>query len=225
MEKLIKFQKINGRWAIDTNALCYCNTKYHAPYLARLTDAGEMEWQEKTYLGYGKHRRTYYIIENLRPGDYIQAAGGSGKNKYPAKCQVVDISFDGETPSMVIKYISDQEWGNLVAERKKNAPAPQETPAIAGRKTVRRDGVLMLYDPAAKTTHFLAVLRPEDVPPEERAGFRALLAEEAARLEAMAAAYRALADAVAGVVRAEGGEEAAQQCKDYSEKDYSEIDI
>lgn len=200
--KFVEFEKVNGRWCIDVCALCYCNTKYHAPYLARLTKTGEMEWQDKEHLGYGKHRQTYYVVENLRPGDYIQAAGGSGKNKYPAKCRVTDITFDGDAPGMTIEYISDQRWSNLVAERRKNAPPKTETPVIAGRRTARRDGILMLYDPAVKTTHFLTAFRAEDVPLEERAGFRAILLDEAVKLEAMAAAYRALAS---GLTEGQGG--------------------
>lgn len=120
--KTINLSKINGKKAIGSNDLVYCNTKYHTPYLAIISAAGEMDWQEKLYSGYGKHRETYYNVENLKPGDYIQAAGGSGGNKYPFKGKVVDPITD----TLNVEEISDSEFSNIIAERK--AKAAQSAP-------------------------------------------------------------------------------------------------
>lgn len=112
--KTINISKINGKKAIGSDDLVYCNTKYHAPYLAVISEAGEMVWQEKLYSGYGKHRQTYYNVENLKLGDYIQAAGGSGGNKYPFKGKVAELT---ET-TLTVEEISDIEFSNIIAEKK-----------------------------------------------------------------------------------------------------------
>lgn len=110
----ITLQKVGGRRVIGTSDLAYCNTRYHSPYLARLDPAGELEWQDKEYLGYGKRREPYYVVEALRPGDLIQAAGGSGGNKYPFRGRVVSI----DDRTLTVEPIDSRTWSNLVAERK-----------------------------------------------------------------------------------------------------------
>lgn len=110
----VNTEQVNGRQCIGVGKLVYCNTKYHKPYLARLDEAGEMDWQVREYVGYGKHRHTYYVVEALQPGDLIQCAGGSGGNKYPFKGRV--ISLDEAT--LEVEDLSDKTWSNLVAERK-----------------------------------------------------------------------------------------------------------
>lgn len=110
----VKTEQVNGRQCIGTNALVYCNTKYHRPYLARLDEQGEMDWQDREYVGYGKHSRAYYVVEALQPGDLIQCAGGSGGNKYPFKGRVVALTED----TLEVEEIDDKAWSNLLAERK-----------------------------------------------------------------------------------------------------------
>lgn len=112
--KTINLSNVNGKKAIRSNDLVYCNTKYHAPYLAVISAAGEMVWQEKLYSGYGKHKDVYYNVETLKPGDYIQAAGGSGGNKYPFKGKVAELT---ET-TMTVEEISDVEFSNIIAGKK-----------------------------------------------------------------------------------------------------------
>jgi hypothetical protein len=114
--KTINLSKVNGKKAIGSDDLVYCNTKYHAPYLAIISSIGEMNWQEKLYIGYGKYREAYYNVENLKPGDYIQASGGSGGNKYPFKGKVAELT---ET-TLVVEEIPDAEFSNIIAERKKS---------------------------------------------------------------------------------------------------------
>ncbi|MGI9951413.1 CRISPR-associated protein Csx16 [Moorellaceae bacterium AZ2] len=127
--KTVEIQKVNGRYVIPTNALVYCNTKYHKPYLAVVSPSGEMIWQDKEYVGYGKHRQTYYVVEELKPGDLIQAAGGSGTNKYPFKGRVVSI--DLEAGIMEVEELSDIEFGNIIAELKnKERVIVSNNPAI-----------------------------------------------------------------------------------------------
>ena len=120
MASTVQIEKVNGRFVIGTDALTYCNTKYHTPYFAVISPAGEMNWQEKVYVGYGKHRKTYYVVENLQLGDLIQCAGGSGSNKYPFKGRVIAIDLDAGT--LEVEKLNDVEFGNLVAERKKSIP-------------------------------------------------------------------------------------------------------
>jgi len=121
MSKEVQMTKVNGRWCIGTSALIYCNTKYHAPYLGVIGPDGNLLWQDKEYVGYGKHRETYYVVEGLKAGDLIQAAGGSGTNKYPFHGRV--ISVDLETGVMEVEDIPDKEWGNVLAELKRQSTA------------------------------------------------------------------------------------------------------
>lgn len=113
----IKITVVEGRQVIGTGDLVYCNTKYHRPYLA-VVRGEEMDWQEKIYVGYGKRRETYYIVEALQPGDLIQAAGGSGGSKYPFKGKILQIGDD----VLILEEMTDVEFGNA---RKAHAePAP-----------------------------------------------------------------------------------------------------
>jgi hypothetical protein len=120
----VKTQKVNGRHVITTNALTYCNTKYHRPYLAVISPDGEMIWQDKEYVGYGKHRDTFYVVEDLQPGDLIQAAGGSGNNKYPFKGRVVAIDLEAGT--LEVEEIGDVEFSNIIAELKNKKDADEK---------------------------------------------------------------------------------------------------
>lgn len=114
MTRTIKLDKVAGKRVIGTSSLVYCNTKYHAPYLAVIDAEGEPIWQEKEHIGYGKHRETYYVVEKLKVGDIIKAAGGSGGNKYPFIGQVVNLT---ET-ELVVEEIGEKELSNILAERK-----------------------------------------------------------------------------------------------------------
>jgi hypothetical protein len=109
----IKLDKVSGKKVISTGDLVYCNTKYHAPYLAVIDDNGNPIWQEKVYIGYGKHRETYYSVEGLQAGDIIKAAGGSGGNKYPYVGRVVSVS----DTHLEVEPISEKEMSNILAER------------------------------------------------------------------------------------------------------------
>lgn len=84
----IKTRTINGTQVISTSDLKYCNTKYHAPYLA-IVQGNEMDWQRKIYVGYGKRQEIYYDVSNLKAGDLIKAAAGSGGNKYPFTGRII----------------------------------------------------------------------------------------------------------------------------------------
>lgn len=118
MTERVNFIEANGRKVITTGDLVYCNTKWHKPYLAVVGPDGEFVWQDKEYSGYRKHRETYYVVEALRVGDLIQAAGGSGSNKYPFKGRVVEIDDLG----MVVEKMTDREFGNAVAALKNGNP-------------------------------------------------------------------------------------------------------
>ncbi len=118
----INLSNVSGKKAIRSNDLVYCNTKYHAPYLAVISASGETVWQEKLYSGYGKHRDTYYNVENLKPGDYIQAAGGRGGNKYPFKGKVAELT---ET-TLTVEETSDIEFSNIIAEKKAKVQAKSQ---------------------------------------------------------------------------------------------------
>lgn len=113
----VKLQRVNGKRVIGTSSLVYCNTKYHAPYLAVIDDAGEMVWQDKEYIGYGKNRETYYSVEELNPGDLIKAAGGSGGNKYPFTGWVMEITDE----VLIVEEVSQKDMSNILADRKDKA--------------------------------------------------------------------------------------------------------
>lgn len=115
----IKIEKVNGKPVMAHDALTYCNLKYHAPYLAKVSPLGEMMWQDKEYVGYGKHRDVFYSVANLQVGDIIQVAGGSGGNKYPYKGKVAEKTDE----KIVFEELSDQEFSNILAERKSTKPA------------------------------------------------------------------------------------------------------
>lgn len=114
----IKIEKANGKPVMAHNALTYCNLKYHAPYFAKISSQGEMVWQDKEYVGYGKHKEVFYSVANLQVGDIIQVAGGSGGNKYPYKGKVVEKTDE----KIVFEELTDQEFSNIVAERKVTKP-------------------------------------------------------------------------------------------------------
>jgi hypothetical protein len=115
----VSIQRVNGTPVIAHGALKYCNLKYHKPYLAAISEHGDMLWQDKEYVGYGKHKEVFYSVGNLIAGDIVQAAGGSGGNKYPFKGRVVDKTDD----TIVFEELSDQEFSNILAERKASKPA------------------------------------------------------------------------------------------------------
>ncbi|MDD5435355.1 MAG: hypothetical protein PH343_08000 [Nitrospira sp.] len=115
----IKIEKVNGKPVMAHDALKYCNLKYHAPYLAKISPTREMIWQDKEYVGYGKHKEVFYSVANLQVADIIQAAGGSGGNKYPYKGKVVEKTDE----KIVFEELSDQEFSNIIAERKTSKPA------------------------------------------------------------------------------------------------------
>lgn len=114
----IKIEKVNGKPVMAHNALRYCNIKYHSPYLAKISPQGEMVWQDKEYVGYGKHKEVFYSVANLQVGNVIQVAGGSGGNKYPYKGIVVEKTDE----KIVFEEMSDQEFSNMIAERKATKP-------------------------------------------------------------------------------------------------------
>jgi hypothetical protein len=107
-------EKINGKKCIKIGAFTYVNTKYHKPYLAVLSPDGEHIFQDREYVGYGKGAEVYYSVENLKVGDYLKTAGGSGNNKYPFTGRVVEIS-DTEIKVEEVGYI---DFNNIVADRK-----------------------------------------------------------------------------------------------------------
>lgn len=114
----VKIEKVNGKPVMAHDALTYCNLKYHAPYFAKVSTQGEMMWQDKEYVGYGKHKDVFYSVANLHVGDIVQAAGGSGGNKYPYKGKVVEKTDE----KLVFEQLSDQEFSNIIAERKAQKP-------------------------------------------------------------------------------------------------------
>ena len=113
--KSATIETVGGRKVIRPNALVHCNEKYHAPYLAVLDDQGEMIWQEKIYIGYGKSRQTFYVVEELQPGDLIQCAGGSGGNKYPFKGRVLTV--DLEAGKLEVEEIGERRVGKECRSR------------------------------------------------------------------------------------------------------------
>lgn len=112
--KTIELETVAWKKVIGASDLVYCNTKYHAPYLAVLKPGQDKpEWQQKVYVGYGKHRQTYYVVEKLKPGDIIKAAGGSGKNEYPYHGRVVSV----DDRELVVEEISLKELSNLMVAK------------------------------------------------------------------------------------------------------------
>lgn len=108
MDKVhVKTRTVGGRQVITTSNLVYCNTKYHAPYLA-VVRGEDFDWVDKEFVGYGKYRETYYVVENLQPGDLIQAAGGSGGNKYPFKGRIVSIDDE----ELVVEEMNEVDFSN-----------------------------------------------------------------------------------------------------------------
>ena len=122
--RLIAIQEVNGRLCVSTGAFGYCNTKYHKPYLAVVDDLGRFTWQPREYVGYGKNRVCYYVVENLKAGDVIQAAGGSGSNKYPHKGTIVSVDLDGMT--LEFEKLSDKEFGNIVKRYQRQSADEKE---------------------------------------------------------------------------------------------------
>lgn len=144
MPDSVKIETVNGRPVIKYDSLTYCNLKYHSPYLAVISSAGDMIWQDKEYTGYGKHRVPYYDVSKLKAGDLIQMAGGSGGNKYPYKGRVIERNAE----ELTVEKISDQDFSNMVAALKIEAPAPlsrleslraQEAELIAALERVRAE--------------------------------------------------------------------------------------
>lgn len=107
--------KINGLRCIKVNSFNYINTRYQKPYLAVISSDGEYIWQDKQYVGYGKSAEVYYSVENLKPGDLIKVAGGSGSNRYPFVGFVKEI----DDQSIKVEPLEYQEFGNILAERQK----------------------------------------------------------------------------------------------------------
>ncbi len=116
--KEISIEKVNGKPVIAHDALTYCNLKYHSPYLAKVSSQGEMVWQDKEYVGYGKHKEVLYSVANLQFGDIIQVAGGSGGNKYPFKGKVSEKTDE----KIAFEELTDQEFSNILADRKAAKP-------------------------------------------------------------------------------------------------------
>lgn len=146
----VTLSRVNGVWVIASDDLVYCNLKYHSPYLAVLTPAGEMDWQEKVSSGYGKHRSVYYSVQKLQAGDYIQAAGGSGGNKYPFKGRVVSLS-DTE---LEVEKLTDEDFSNIIAERKKNAASAPASQAATARYILNSS---VITTPGAYTYRLISV--------------------------------------------------------------------
>lgn len=140
----VRILKASGKRVIGVEALTQCNTKYQRPYLAVLGPDGEMVWQEVVRLRYGKYVNVYYVVENLRPGDYIQCAGGNSVNKYPFRGRVVEVSAE----KLVVEEIGLREWSNLVAERQQAAQSHQAPQPV----TVTLSG---------QAAHHLAALREQ----------------------------------------------------------------
>lgn len=150
----IKIEKVNGKPVMAHDALTYCNLKYHAPYLAKVSPQGEMMWQDKEYVGYGKSRDVFYSVANLQVGDIIQVAGGSGGNKYPYKGKVVEKTDE----KIVFEKLSDQDFSNIIAERKATKPAEvkptelsdAEKVLIASMKALSKDRLEVVLNEVRK---------------------------------------------------------------------------
>lgn len=110
----VKTQKVNGKRCVAVNSFGYINTKVHKPYLAVMNAVGDPVWQDREYIGYGKHSEVFYCVEKLKPGDLIKAAGGSGGNKYPFVGIVKEVQED----ALMVESMDYQEFGNIIAERK-----------------------------------------------------------------------------------------------------------
>lgn len=152
--KEINIEKVNGKPVIAHDALTYCNLKYHAPYLAKVSPQGEMVWQDKEYVGYGKHRDVFYSVANLQVGDIIQVAGGSGGNKYPYKGKVSEKTDE----KIVFEELNDQEFSNILAERKATKPAEikpvelsdTEKALVASLKALSKDRLEVILNEVRK---------------------------------------------------------------------------
>ncbi len=150
----IKIEKVNGKPVMAHNVLKYCNLKYHAPYLAKVSPQGEMVWQDKEYVGYGKNKSVFYSVANLQIGDIIQVAGGSGGNKYPYKGKVVEKTDE----KIVFEELTDQEFSNIIAERKAYKPieikpiglSDAEKALIASLKSLSKDRLEVVLNEVRK---------------------------------------------------------------------------
>lgn len=114
-----KIERINGKKCIKINAFIYVNTKYHKPYLAVLSPDGEYIFQDREYVGYGKGAEVYYCVENLKVGDYIKMAGGSGNNKYPFTGKVIEV----DDTTLKVEELDYIGFNNIVADRKNDTSA------------------------------------------------------------------------------------------------------
>jgi hypothetical protein len=92
--------------------------------LGKLDQYGDFDWQDREYLGYGKHCEVYYVVENLEAGDYIQCAGGSGGHKYPFKGEVIERT----ATTLTVRQMDNREWSNVKSRLKKSRPVQEDEP-------------------------------------------------------------------------------------------------
>lgn len=130
---------VEGTQVIGTSDLKYCNTKYHPPYLT-VVRGEDMDWQDKVYVGYGKHRQTFYDVSKLQPGDLIKAAAGSGGNKYPFTGRVVAIADD----EIEVEEMSLIDFGNAAKAYAPTQLTEDELVIVSQLKTLSPDRLSLI---------------------------------------------------------------------------------
>lgn len=123
----VRFERRGDQLLAEPRAFEYVNTKWHKPYLFRLDATGNVEFQPRFRDGW--NGPIYYDVSNLKVGDWIQAAGGSFKNKYPLHGQVLEVNLQDNF--LLIREVTASAFAAERRRREKEAQTNTAQPVLA----------------------------------------------------------------------------------------------